>query len=296
MAVSYGLSQVIGQIRAISGNNVKNDKHAIRQDTVDNAIALMRRTDPKILAYLWMAIEQKRNILLLNDKNIDISQILDVLSVFVPAFHAVLEISQFSNSIDSRPNFISVAYGRRISPTVQLQMAESLMPDRLIFRQSANQYLTKIFELSTLGISFITAAEGNFDTVPLIKILKSKRPRIPQRHLNAVDISVQLKEKDGNLCISRLTEYKWLEKGEMTINNEFVTKTHKGIRLLDNHTLDLKEIYKSKILSERAKLNIDSFESSIEELNKRSEFIKNIEENESRKRGPNFIEYYYEIK
>lgn len=268
-----------------------------KQDTVDNAFAMIRSTDPKLLAFLWLAIEEKRNILIIAENNCNTNQITDLLSLFVPSFHLVQEFSYPEKLFDSRLNFISAIDEPQINLKKQLDATKRIFPERLIIRGRANSVLKDIFPLSPFGISFVTTINGNFYNRLLVKQLLSKEFRVDRTAISYLDLVMFATLKNGINSIQALTEYRWLEQAEIKIaERELVVKNHRGARLMDGQILDIGAARNSKTVAAHAKYNLISIEAAMQELWKKEQFLKKLDFTDPINKKPDFMEYYYAIK
>lgn len=298
MELPNPLLQVIDRFAAKKSDTERLAKGlATRQNTVENSIAMIRSTDPGILAYLWIAVEQSNNMLLLCERDSNPVQIIDLLSSFVPSFHVVQEMGHPEKLLDSRPNFIIATESGSLKLKRQLAVAQRIIPDRILMRSFANGCIGEIFSLSIFGISFVAALNGDFYNQPIIKRLQSREFKVRKEAINSIDLSVLVDHEGPTNTIKGITEYSWMERGEIRVKpNEMVAKNHRSMKIMEGKNLDTNNITKSKIIGKYAESNLIGIKSAMEELQRRVEFLKAMDLEDISGKNPDFMEYYYEIK
>ena len=86
----------------------------IRAEPGRNLIDVLKNTDTRALAYLWIAVELNYNMVVFG-KNGETDTTVSALSMLVPRYHAVLDISK-DNNMGSRINFMKMV-GRKTGKT-----------------------------------------------------------------------------------------------------------------------------------------------------------------------------------
>ena len=282
--------------------NTKKDRQAelmerleLRNKIFESATAAIKNTDPTALAYLWIAVEQKQNLLLLTDKNAGAETFIDLLSCFVPSYHNVQEIGS-SKLIDKRANFTTLCPNGNYLGS-QMAYAEKTLPDRLIVREDSSLFISKLFKLSKFGVSFVAPLKGNFSDRPFIQVLKSKEFGVKPQDISNLDVLLSIKNVEEMPAISSIVEYDWLERGEIKPNiNEFLHRNFRNTRLLKNVEFECDLAIASKLIKGYARINVLNESAAMGELARRSKFLEHLS-----KKGPNAgisnpIEMYYEIK
>jgi hypothetical protein len=264
----------------------------LKEDTKNNMLSVLGKTDPFLLSFLWICMEEQRNMLLLADNSANANDFMDTLGILVPNHHTTQIIGK-SNKFDNRLNFINAhALGNSIEG--QIDVANRIIPDRIII-EKANEFLADVFELAKFGVSFVASVNGEFCNRNLIKKLNSEF-KVNKNNMNMVDISVLIQEVNGIAAITGITEYKWLQRYEIKANEyDMIAKDYTNIRLMNESKLDIMQLDKSKIIEKYMRDNLIGIEDIYEELTKRAEFLKSLS-NKENMRYTNPIEMYYEIK
>ncbi len=256
----------------------------IRAEPGRNLIDVLKNTDTRALAYLWIAVELNYNMVVFG-KNGETDTTVSALSMLVPRYHAVLDISK-DNNMGSRINFMKMV-GRKTGKTRGL--VGSIMPDRVIDRSADS--LCFLFGCAKYGISFIASVNGDFRNVSIVRALRSGRFGIRPFDMNALDISIML---DSNSNISRITEYRWLEKAEIsTIEKDFVPKSINNMSMMSNGQFDNDSVIRSKVVEAYAKSNFISSNCALKELEKRADFLKRVAAGDGAR--TDLVERYCEI-
>jgi len=267
-----------------------------------NLMGVLANTEPFALAYLWIAIELNYNLVVFHICK-DAKAIISALSMFVPRYHTVVDISG-DKVVDSRVNFTKlITTGSEDGVLALLDLSkipawvragttrrliDSVMPDRIIGPKDS---LGLLFSGSKYGISFIASVSGDFYNRSIVKALRSRRFGIDPSDINAIDISIML---DGNSHICSITEYMWLERAEIkVIEKGFVPRSINNISIMSGGRFNRDSIGNSKLIEAYAKSNFISKDYALNELERRKDFLERAAISGNAK--TDFIERYHEI-
>jgi hypothetical protein len=190
-------------------------KYSMKGDLFGLIAKLAKTADRMALACLWIAIEMD-NILVLADNAAYAQEFIKSISTFVPFYKKVIEINNGS-ALDRRINFLNpVTLNNYLRPNY-IKLIGDEVPDRVINKNPKKSDIDGIFSLSKEGIPFIMPIFGNFVNRQTVKLLQSRRFGIRPNNIQVLDMTVMLVKGNDNFNIETITEYKWLDRGEIRI-------------------------------------------------------------------------------
>lgn len=287
MALPNPLSRVNEELGRFSGSRFGKG-YNIREDATKLLKRLANCTDSAALSYLWMAIELDFNVIILANDQECADSISDALAAFVPAYATALEMPKPNGKLDRRLNFISMEPSA--SEREMRKAVGELVPDLVIAKE--NSRIRDIFRIARQGTGFMATATGNFKGRHVVSMLQSGKFNVALKDISMLDISVLAERKDGNPCISSITEYKWLERDEIRHSTD-PYRLYRNARMITESKLNLEELPRSKLIEKYSKLNLVRGKDALGELLKRKAFIESLLSEPAIDKQ---VAMYYEIK
>ncbi len=298
MKLPNSLSKVIGKFKGKQSiAELVARTTSTKENSAKHLADLATYTNKMVLAYLWIAIESDYNVLVSAENDADADSFIESLSNFVPPYKTVIETNAGSPVFDKRINFLSLIQPKGASFADNMKFIQKQMPDRLIIRNVEKGNLDTIFSLSKEGISFTASIGNNLIGKQTVKLLQSNLFKVKPSNMQMLDISVILGKENGKYKIISITEYKWLDRGEIRAKEwEFIPKRYENIRILKDGKLNVSDILSSKVVRNYAKQNLISEEAVIDEIRSRSSLLDELITANFDGKKPNLMEMYYEIK
>ncbi|MDE1827864.1 MAG: type II/IV secretion system ATPase subunit [Candidatus Micrarchaeota archaeon] len=269
----YAISGACATIR-LNGRKEANISHLLGNETANF----------DELAYLWMAIESRANIIISGAPASGKTTLLISLLSFVPRYLRAITIEEDVNELKFYSNVSSIVslYGSRqknyISTKEQVINALRMRPDLLIVGEMRGDEAKELFAGANLGIPFFTTMHSNDSEMSLIKRLLVRPMGVDPQAISSLDISIQMRNKGvDRRAIGEITEYKWLSRAEileggMLVGDDMVKMDSIALNSAINPNL-LKE---SKVVAAYSANNGITKPLAIKELKKRAEFLKDI--------------------
>ena len=271
------------------------ENSSLKQNPAIKFKELAESNDKMVLAYIWIATEMDYNIIVSSSNETAATSLIESITMFVPIFQKVIDIRYKGAVLDNKINFLNLVSKENYGKTKQLEFIRETMPDRIVVINPEKQ-MNKIFSLSLEGISFTASIKGDPTSMQLTKILASSPFKVNPQNLHMLDLSVILSSSNG-ASISSITEYRWLEKGEIIPkDDEMISKRYANIKIIENGLLNSDQILNSKLIREYSKENLITKTEALDEIKRRAEFLDELCKTDFNKTGQNPLEMYYEIK
>jgi len=301
----YDADKELGEETPIIDAQVENARiHAqIKPYAISGAVASIRLTDsrvvgadylvkrgttnPEVLAYLWMAMDARKNIVIAGSPASGKTTLMSALFSFVPRIEKVVTIEEDINELKVKIDINnSVAlygsrYGGTTSTREQVINALRMRPDRLVIGEVRGEETRELFSGANLGVPFMTTMHSSTGGMEIVKKLMIKPMCVEARALSMLDLAVYMKHVDlSKRLLSEVYEYKWLSRAEsermgMEIEESDSVET---VNIVSNCTLARELLADSKVIaafSERARL---TKKQTIKELDRRAEFLRVLSE------------------
>ncbi|MGC8710470.1 MAG: ATPase, T2SS/T4P/T4SS family [Candidatus Micrarchaeia archaeon] len=236
------------------------------------------------LAYIWLAIDSKLNIVISGAPASGKTTLLLTLMSFIPKYEKIVTIEEDVNELKpSRDYNIIELYGSKsaaFTPRDQVINALRMRPDRVIVGEIRDAEAREMFSASNLGMPFITTMHSNEGGSAIIKKLIIKPMEVEPNSLSALDIALCMSNNGlGKRLLSSSFEYRWLSRAE--IENE------EGIQIGEFDKVGIKEVIKmgfvdpkilkgSKVIAKYSELSKISQQKAIAEFSKRNLFLKKL--------------------
>jgi hypothetical protein len=274
------------------------NNYSLRQNADNSLIDLALNTDDKhILAYLWLAVEANYNILIFKPKETDESSLTEAISTFIPHYRTAINMQEDKRSFDRRINHLNIVSEKKLSVKNQIDTIQKALPDYIIAKNLSKNYLDLLFSLSIYGTSSIISINFNPNNVQIVKMLKSKHFKVKEQHIPALDICLVLEKAEDSYKISKMTEYKWLSKAEMVINQDNqIYKQYENMYVIQNGIFNLANIQSCKVMQNYSNLNLIDPEDAVKELEKRVNLLQELCDIYNAKKEVKSAEMYYEIR
>ena len=213
------------------------------ENKVDKPVPL----DPTAIAYLWMAVELNLNILIIGE---GVNGLINFLAGFILDYRTVLDLRDDSRS-NGRINYATLSAKSRDFRSIR-EKTIGIFPDRVIY-ETENGHVNDIFAMSRYGISFMAAARcGPCNN--LVKSLLSKQFGVSNSNIHMLDIAVWA---GSSGTVSKITEYKWLDRAEMIANKDrLASKRYSNMLIMGYGRVYSENLPESKVLKAYSRMNI----------------------------------------
>lgn len=265
----YALSGAAASIR-LGGEKNMDMKFLIKEGSLD--------TDT--LAYLWLAIDGGSNIAITGAPASGKTTLLSIISGFIPQRNKVITIEEDINELHFNDSFANVIalYGEKYNITTKEQVLNALRlrPDRLVIGEIRGSEARDLFSGSNMGIPFITTMHSNEDPLGVVKRLIVKPMEVEVKSISMLDLSVYMLQTGvSKRRVNSIYEYRWLSRAEILKGTEVGTEDAVNItKVVENGSLAKSTLQTSKVIEHFAAKNGFSTKRSVQELEKRSKFLK----------------------
>lgn len=268
----YALSGAIASIR-LSDNKLVGPDYLIKKQT----------TDFDVLAYLWLAMDAKLNILIAGSPASGKTTLMSALFAFVPRVERVLTIEEDVNELKVKVDINNgvALYGSRYNNGTntreQVINALRMRPERLVVGEVRGPETRELFSGANLGVQFMTTMHSNAGGLDIVKKLMTKPMEVETRTLSSLDIALYMRHVDlSKRVLSDVYEYKWLSRAESeglgVVIEESESVDISGI--VSNGKLAGELLKNSKVVEAFSKKSGLSTRLVLRELARRSEFLK----------------------
>ncbi len=277
----YGL-RIHAQQPPYSSSGIIASIRIAKQERAGISFLLRKATlNPELLAYIWMAIEAKLNILITGSPSSGKTTLLKALMEVAPKYERAVIIEEEASELISYSNFSNAVYlvGKNTNANSGYKLQDQvinalrLRPDRLIIGEIRGPEAKDAFFGSNTGVPFIATMHASGSGLSIIARLESKPMNVDHALVSNLDIAIALSfDQSLNRAISSISEYKWLSRAEtgddakeFTINELFMggKPTKEQLR-------------GSKVIVYFAMRNLISITEAIKSFEKRVKFINSF--------------------
>jgi len=239
-------------------------------------LMLLNTATPEILAYLWLAMDARCNIIISGAPSSGKTTLLVSLSALLPRSERIVTIEEDANEIKYFGNFTNVVQlqgSKKSAVTTKDQIINALhlRPDRLILGEIRGSEASEVFAGSNIGIPFMTTMHSSGNGSYIISRLGAKPMSVDESLVSMLDITVFMKQSSFNTrVIDSIDEYKWLSRNEISAEaGELYTVDE----IAKSNTLNSKSIGASKVIERYANMHGIKTGSAVKELKNREAFL-----------------------
>lgn len=238
------------------------------------------------LAYLWMAIDSRMNIVVSGAPASGKTTLLTALLALVPRFRRIITIEEDVNELKFYPDVSSIIplYGSRFASKVTVKEqainALRLRPDLLIIGEIRGSEARDLFSGTNLGIPFMTTMHSNENGMSVIKRLTTQPMAVEAEALSALDLSIYMRQ-DGitSRRLAEICEYRWLSRAEET-NDYIEVNGADGVKMtnvVENGVLNPAALASSKVLAAYSSRNNAGMAKVMKEFSRRKKFLEGLQ-------------------
>ena len=239
--------------------------------------------DPEILAYLWMALDSRLNIVISGAPSSGKTTLLNAITAFMPRYGRIVTIEEDVNEIRPGPQFInSVALQGRSGSNGSVKLKDQvinalhLRPDRLVIGELRGDEAREVFFGSNIGIPFMTTMHSSDGGMAIINRLQAKPMGVQAENLCMLDIGIFMKQEGLHpRSIQSIDEFMWLSRAELT-ETDSAASYESGLQMLrvleEGHILG-GALASSKVLHAYAQKNMKGIKHAVTELRKRAAYL-----------------------
>ncbi|MGA3020908.1 MAG: type II/IV secretion system ATPase subunit, partial [Candidatus Micrarchaeales archaeon] len=187
----YALSGAVASIRLID-NKVVGVDYIKRKET----------SNFEVLAYLWMAMDACRNIVIAGSPASGKTTMMSALFSFISRAERVVTIEEDINELKIKLDINNAValygsrYGGSTSIKEQVINALRMRPDRLVVGEVRGEETRELFSGANMGIPFMTTMHSNSGGLDIIKKLIIKPMGVEVKSLSMLDIAVYMRHLD----------------------------------------------------------------------------------------------------
>jgi type IV secretory pathway ATPase VirB11/archaellum biosynthesis ATPase len=268
----YALSGAVASIRLID-NKVVGVDYIKRKGT----------SDFEVLAYLWMAMDACRNIVIAGSPASGKTTMMSALFSFISRAERVVTIEEDINELKVKLDINNAValygsrYGRSTSVREQVINALRMRPDRLVVGEVRGEETRELFSGANMGIPFMTTMHSNSGGLDIIKKLIIKPMAVETKSLSMLDLAVYMRHLDlSRRVLSDIYEYKWLSRAETEKLGVEIDEADSVeiLNVVKDSKLDKSLLMQSKVIEAFAKRSDITKKAAVSELVKRAEFLK----------------------
>ncbi|MDE1856362.1 MAG: type II/IV secretion system ATPase subunit [Candidatus Micrarchaeota archaeon] len=267
----YSINGACATIR-LNGKGEPSLAHLVKKGTADF----------DILAYLWLAIENKMSIAISGAPASGKTTLLLSLLSLVPRYSRIVTIEEDVNELKFYSNVISCVslngskrFGD-VDAKAQVINALRMRPDVLVVGEIRGAEARELFAGANLGVPFFTTMHSNDSGISVVKRLMVKPMSVEPNAISALDISVQMVQDGiGQRAINEVSEHLWLSRAEIVEGGIEVGDDRLRIDpIVLNSAFNAKAAKESKVLGTYERKNGLGRGGAAEELRCRSDFLK----------------------
>ncbi|MEM0201613.1 MAG: type II/IV secretion system ATPase subunit [Candidatus Micrarchaeaceae archaeon] len=184
--------------------------------------------NPGLLAFLWMAVDARLNLLVTGPPASGKTTLLKALAEIMPRYERVVAIEEETDELIMHSNFTNAVYLIGKKPTNksdrsisdQVINALRLRPDRLIIGEIRGAEAKDAFFGSNTGVPFMATMHVSGTGVSVISRLESRPMLVDHALVSNLDLAVNM-SLDGVMQrrITGISEYKWFSRAETSPEN-----------------------------------------------------------------------------
>ncbi len=278
-------SRVHAQLKPYS---VKGAAASIRLNTgkgIDIRRLIETKAIPPIaLAYLWFAIESKKNMIISGAPASGKTSLLLAINALVGRRQRIITIEEDVNELKFFPNFINVIplQGSSRSGAIglrdQIVNALHMRPERLIIGEIRGSEAKEAFSGANLGIPFMTTMHTSSNGISIINRLVSAPMLVEQNALNMLDLSLfMMQNAGGSRYLESIVEYNWHSRGE--VETDACLQDAFGVKLntiMKNGVFDEEALKTSKVIKAFSEYSGETAAETLKELKRRARFLSSM--------------------
>lgn len=283
----YAVNGAMASIR-LSGSKSIDLKRLIKNGTAT----------PEILAYLWIAVESKFNIVFSGAPASGKTTFMLAANSFLPRYERIITIEEDVNELKFYSNFMNVVSLQGLQNNIhikdQVVNALHLRPDRLIVGEIRGGEAREVFFGANVGVPFMTTLHSAIDENALIGRLESKPMLVDPALVSMLDIAFFMKQ-DGITTrrIDRIIEYKWRSRDEIGLKDGLQEYFASAIDPTSFYSLE--RIGSSKVMKKFASLHMLKSRDMVKEFKKRAVFLKKLGDMDDGISIPEYISGYWDL-
>ena len=235
---------------------------------------------PDILAYLWLAIESRCNIIVSGAPPSQRSLLLNTLNAFIPSNEPAIMISEDANEIKGTGicNITSL-YGSKYNSTTSKENvlnALRMRPARIIVNEIRAEEAKHLFMGANTGVSFATTMCSDGEGAQIVKKLLEKPMCVSTKNIGSLDIVVSMQHIDtARQAISSVSEYRWLSRAEINEGAKIGEEDMVQVKeIMKEHKIDKVALKESKLIACYSRTRGITNEDSLEEFERRAKLIE----------------------
>ncbi|MCL5680121.1 MAG: type II/IV secretion system ATPase subunit [Candidatus Marsarchaeota archaeon] len=233
----------------------------------------------ELLAYLWMAIEAKLNILITGPPASGKTTLLKALMEVIPRYERIVAIEEETGELIMHSNFSNAVYligknnkdisNRGVSD--QVVNALRLRPDRIIVGEIRGPEAKDVFFGSNTGVPFVATMHVSGGGINVVSRLESRPMLVDHALVSNMDIAVSMSLNSSlQRVISGISEYMWLSRAEIDVDKAkelFINEVFAQGRI------SKEELRHSKVITYFAMRKLISPTEAVKEFARRVKFI-----------------------
>ncbi len=251
------------------------------------------------LAYIWLAIDSKLNIIISGAPASGKTTLLAALREVMPRYDRIIIIEEEASETKFKSNFSNAVYlvgnksGKFAGLSEQVVNSLRLRPDRIIVGEIRGQEAKDIFFGSNVGVPFMATMHSSGNGAAIISRLESKPMSVEQALVSNLDITIFMAlSQDLKRVVQSIDDYFWLQRAELK------PELGKSMQISSAFAIagaGKDALRRSKAVLKYAMLNGISATEALTEFKKRSEFISSFVIS-SNPDLSDYITHYWDIK
>ncbi|MEM0154262.1 MAG: type II/IV secretion system ATPase subunit [Methanothrix sp.] len=184
--------------------------------------------NPELLAFLWMAVDARLNLLITGPPASGKTTLLKALVDIMPRYERVVAIEEETDELIMHSNFTNAVYliGKKSTNKLDRSISDQvinalrLRPDRLIIGEIRGAEAKDVFFGSNTGVPFMATMHVSGSGVNVISRLESRPMLVDHSLVSNLDLAVNM-SLDGSMHrrITEISEYKWFSRAETNPKN-----------------------------------------------------------------------------
>lgn len=252
-------------------------------------ILLDGTASPDVIAYLWIALESRMNVIVSGGRASGKSALISALAGFLPRHSRLAVIGNRTDEpLPMGPLFCVASvdgsgYGN-IDTGEQVAELLGTRPDRMIFGEVRGREAAALFSGANEGVPFITTVRSDEGGLSLPVMLNAKPICIGPVALSMLDLSVHMMRTDPETVhIASISEYLWLSRAETECGSDIGNgDSVEELPLLEYGTFG-KNLERSKVLKAYSRMMGVGIAYAVAEQKARADAIrKALDEKDSR--------------